>query len=412
MKNITSRKNFLLVKEQKEELITEGFFDFIKKLANKFKGYLNKIKGGKEIKKTLEEYKNKIKNVFNDISNAEQQKQASKTSEVETPTAESALYEEQTEEDTAVRSNTGDSDERMLSKKQLDEKIKIGKKRLEELKINFNKKIEIIKNKYTKNGKLSKKLEIATEIAKLEISDAIWADWQNYFKTIGAQDKIKEAQKNRAKILKSIKDNNNKLVQIMKGEGDLKGVFVKGKTYAYDDGKTKANIKIVEVDNDGTEVTKADILNKNGDVVKTINPDVKFIKTIKDGEDQKRIFKDGGIYNYETEKGESIKIKIKTKDGTKITSANIINDDGEIKGTINPHTNKIGDEVKIETGNRVFKKGEKYWYINKNGDKIKIEILEIGDDGDVTQASASYKEGPKNINPITSNIGKKIVEKK
>lgn len=54
MKNLYTKNEFLAFRN--EEVINEGFFNFIGKMFNKAKSYINKIKGGKEIEAIYQKY--------------------------------------------------------------------------------------------------------------------------------------------------------------------------------------------------------------------------------------------------------------------------------------------------------------------------------------------------------------------
>jgi len=63
MKNLYTKNEFL-TRLTDDEMINEGLFNFLGKMYNKAKGYINKIKGGKEIQKIYDEYLKLIQQEF------------------------------------------------------------------------------------------------------------------------------------------------------------------------------------------------------------------------------------------------------------------------------------------------------------------------------------------------------------
>lgn len=285
MKNITSKEDFLLIKNQKGQL-NEGFFGSL------FKGISNltkNIKGGGELNKLKDKYQEEMKKAFSDMTTSEQEKTANKNIEKATEKqntkqqpqqnteqtkgqeikTESKIFEEsQTEEPQTEESQTKEN----LNKKQLQQKIKVVQDRLKELKTNFNKELEILKNKYKdKKGNTPKKLEKSLNLASIQFTDWAYEQWQNYFKNIGNQKALKNIQNKRAENAKEMKKQTEELKNMMSDKGVEKRNFEINKKYKYinKDGEEKI-IKIKELDKNG-DVLNAEII-ENGKVVATINP--------------------------------------------------------------------------------------------------------------------------------------------
>ena len=55
MKNLYTKNEFLTIVDD-YDMINEGFFDFIGKMFNKARNYINKVKGGKEIDLIYKKY--------------------------------------------------------------------------------------------------------------------------------------------------------------------------------------------------------------------------------------------------------------------------------------------------------------------------------------------------------------------
>lgn len=93
MKNLYSKNEFL-TRITDDEMINEGLFNFLGKMYNKAKGYINKIKGGKEIQKIYDEYLLLIQTEFKKRAQvnlqltAEKQLSPNKSVESETKPAE------------------------------------------------------------------------------------------------------------------------------------------------------------------------------------------------------------------------------------------------------------------------------------------------------------------------------------
>jgi len=290
MKNIHTKQEFLLIKEQS---LNEGLFSFLKNIFKSIGKLYDKIKGGKELKQKIEDYKDKINKIFLGLNNAENAKSAANKNVQ--AAIESKIYEEDgyaasSEDDGEpatsqqkgedVKPNPIDQKQTAgqedntnnLDKTQLKGKINVSKKHIEELKKNFNNEIEALKKKYTgKDGKISKKLEQALLLAKNQISDHIFEQWEEHYTKIGDKKTIANIQKQRAQIAKEMKTNTETLQQMMESSDKEQRTFEIDKKYNYTNSEgNEVEITVKEIENDGT-VKSAELTNSNGEIV-TINP--------------------------------------------------------------------------------------------------------------------------------------------
>lgn len=292
MKNITSREEFLLIKEDQ---LNEGIFGAIKGLFKSLKKMYTKIKGGKELNSKIEEYKDKVNKVFAQMTTAEQTKTAiGKNTQA---AVESKIFEDdnnfagtgevETEDpDTAhqtgvdlqpggnePKDNTAkDPEGTNLNKEQIKTKIDIAKKHITQLRKSFINEVNVLKKRFAdKEGKLPKKLEYMCSLAENQIADHIYQKWEEHFEQIGNKKAIQKIQKERAVIAKEMKTNTEALKQLIEGGDAEQRTFELDGKYDYTNSKgEEVKITVKELGDDGS-VKSAELVNADGETV-TINP--------------------------------------------------------------------------------------------------------------------------------------------
>lgn len=312
MKNIHSRQEFLLIKEGN---LNEGLLGFLKGIFKSIGKLYDKIKGGKELKAKIEEYKEKINKVFVGLTSAEQTKTAAnKNAQV---AVESKLYEEEmVGADVSTAQGKGEDvkgqpeqnaqndqgGKQNLDATQLKGKINVSKEHLKQLQKSFNNEVEALKKKFgDKEGKIPKKLEYSILLAKNQISDFIYEKWEEHYTQIGDKKTIANIQKQRAQLAKEMKSNTEALQRMMSDTEQIK--FKVGKIYKYTNSKGDIlPIRVKEVDENGN-VSDAETIKGN-----PINP---ISSQISDDYYQK-----GKTYKYTGKKGETTVTILKiTPDG-------------------------------------------------------------------------------------------------
>jgi len=267
MKNIHTKEEFLLIKE---ENVNEGLFSFLKGIFKSIGKLYDKIKGGKELKKAIENYKEKIDKVFIGLTSAEQSKTASNKNV--NATIESVINEENAEESTeeTTAQQTGQelqptaqdlqNDENAnLDSTQLKGKINVSKDHIKQIKKAFDNEVNSLVKRFTgKDGKVPKKLEYSLSLAKNQITDYIFGKWEKHYTQIGDKKTISNIQKQRAQVAKEMEVSTQALQQLIEG-GDKEQIkFEVDKKYKYTSSEGKiSTITVKEVSEDGSEVMKA-----------------------------------------------------------------------------------------------------------------------------------------------------------
>ena len=298
MKNITSREDFLSIKEQQ---MNEGIISAIKGMFKGIKKMYAKIKGGKELNAKIEEYKEKINKIFSQMTTAEQTKTAI-TKNVEAA-VESKLYEletaevvgseeAQTPKNTEEPNTDNENDKATPNKEQVTNKINIAKDHIKQLQKAFGNEVEALKKKFAdKEGNIPKKLDISLSLARNQLTDYIYQKWEEHFDQIGNKKAIQNIQKQRAEVAKEMKTNTEALKRLIEGGDKEKVKFEVGKKYKYTNSEGKViAITVKEVDENG-DVTKAETRKGN-----EINPYTENI-----GE----YYEVGQTYDYTGKQGET-----------------------------------------------------------------------------------------------------------
>lgn len=283
MKNLYTKNEFLELHQ--EEILNEGLLG---KLFKNIGNLYDKVKGGKELKIKVEEYKKKLKSIFDGMANAETEKIAAANESLileageinQTTNTQSAKPQHSKQQPVKPQQpakqqtkteiikpteqpNQPNQPEQknVLSKEQLKQKIENSKKRIEELKKNFNNEIDALKRKYTKeDGTISKKLEYSMVVAKNDLSDFVYQQWEDFYGKIGNQKAIQEIQKQRALVTKEMKKNTEALKRMVEGGDIIQKKFEIGQKYKY-----------TTTEGEATEITIKEIDPNTGKVIKAVN---------------------------------------------------------------------------------------------------------------------------------------------
>ena len=277
MKNIQSREKFLLIKE---ENLNEGLIGFLKGIFKSIGKLYDKVKGGKELKASIEKYKEKVDKIFLGLTSAEQSKTAaSKNVQAKVESVINEENDEVTADGPNTAQNTGQElqpsaqgiekqttaqdpqkdDGENLDSKQLKSKINVSKNHLKQLQTAFSSEVGALVKRFTgKDGKVPKKLEYSLALAKGQLNDYIFGKWEEHYTQIGDKKTISNIQKQRAEVAKEMKANTQALQQLIEG-GDKEQVkFEVDKKYKYTNSEEKiSTITVKEVSEDGSEVMKA-----------------------------------------------------------------------------------------------------------------------------------------------------------
>lgn len=291
MKNIQSKEKFLLIKEQQ---LNEGLFSFLKNAWANVSKLFNKFKGGKELEKLVDDYKKSFDNIFIGLTSAEQNKSAADKnikSKIESMvyevnadgsgdekenTAQNTGQELQPSAQTQDAQNTQNAQNAQdtnlnQTADALKGKINRSKEQIKIKQKEFNGKIQMLQKKHIKDGEVPKKLKIASELAKNQISDYIWEKWEEHYTQIGDKKIQKEIQNKRMQLAKKMQKETKLFKQQFEGGDEEKRTFEIDKKYSYTNSEGKEiEITIKKVGDDGS-VKSAELVNGAGETV-TINP--------------------------------------------------------------------------------------------------------------------------------------------
>ena len=169
----------------------------------------------------------------------------------------------------AEAANTG----KVLDKRQLKKKIGVTQERIKEIKSNFTKEIDALKKNFkNKDGSVSKKVEMASSLAGVQLSDFVFTQWEDFFKNVGDQEQMKQIQEQRANVAKEMKKQATALKQMLEGGDKEKRTFEVDKKYNYTNSEgDDIEITVKEVGEDG-QVKSAEINKGEGEENVTINP--------------------------------------------------------------------------------------------------------------------------------------------
>jgi hypothetical protein len=344
MKNITSKHNFILIKENK---INEGIFGALKGLISGIGKMYNKVKGGKELTKIIEKYKVEIGKVFDKLTSAEQTSTAS-AKNVEAA-IESRIYEAEGEESTSSESGAGLTTQAVDAKSQLndeakqndhvnkqgEQEISVSKKRIEELKKSFMAEVDALKKRYTnKDGTVPKKFEYSIVLAKNTIADYVYEKWTEHFKDSGDSEAIQNIQKQRAQVAKQMKEGTEALKKLLEESPDKTKIeFAVGKKYKYTTENNKIiTITIKEVDDDGN-VT--DAVTRNDDPINPVSERIENYYEI------------GKKYEYTNNDNKEVEVDITSiDDNTGNIKVKYVNSDGKESNFAVKDMTKLGYKVK------------------------------------------------------------------
>jgi len=307
MKNIQSRQEFLLIKEQQ---LNEGLMGFLKGIFKSIGKLYDKIKGGKELKAKIEEYKEKINKIFQGLTSAEQTKTA--VNKNVQAAVESKLYEEEmagadvstaqakgedVKPEPIDQEQTAQGGEENLDKTQLKGKINNSKEHLKQLQKSFSNEIDVLKRRFTgKDGKVPKKLEYSLALAKNQLSDYIYEKWEEHYTQIGDKKTIANIQKQRAIVAKEMKTNTEALQKLIEGGDKEKMTFEVDRKYKYTD--SEGNVKTITVKE----------VDENGDVTKAVTRKGKEINPYTDNIGE--YYQEGETYEYTNKEGKQIEVTI------------------------------------------------------------------------------------------------------
>jgi len=315
MKNIHSKEEFLLIKEGN---LNEGLLGLLKNMFKSIGKLYDKIKGGKELKQKIEDYKEKINKIFIGLTSAEQTKTAANKNAQ--AAIESKVYEADiagSNMGTEDNSNTApmgkgedvkggqpqpqtQGENTNLDSNQLKGKLNVSKDHIKQLQKSFDNEVEALKKKFTgKDGKVPKKLEYSILLAKNQITDFIFEKWEEHYTQIGDKKTIANIQKQRAQVAKEMKSNTEALQRMMSDQEQT--TFAVDRIYKYTNSEGKVlGIKVKEVDENGN-VSSAETVKGN-----PINPISSQITN--------DYYKKGGTYKYTGKQGETTVTILKIAD--------------------------------------------------------------------------------------------------